>query len=1324
MRTHGTTTHKSLHHRGIAALSVVAFVLTSIVPPSAYSQALPESLKLPATGTMLAATEGYRPAVIQGVSVNPKNPLNFTFYVNPGDSRLNDKQLQKEADQLIKYFLTTITTPSEDLWVNLSPLEKNNIVTESFGATEMGRDLLAQDYVLKQMMASLMYPEDELGQEFWNNVRDKAYRKFGTRDIPVDTFNKIWIVPERAAIYEKDGTAFVVKSRMKVMLARDYLALQESAGRYHHGLRQVGEQQLNEQSELVTGIIEQVLIPEIEREVNEGRTFAKLRQVYHSMVLAAWYKNNLKESLLGQVYMDQNKIAGVDTDDPQIKEKIYQQYLKAFGRGVYNYIREEFDETTQQMIPRQYYSGGAGFENIGEVVALETYRERDLDRLPRDLVTAIGNVMRDAAMIAVDTDLVESTPRNRLVVDSAIDLAPPKADAAMFAGLNIDPYPTVKKFVEEEVGLLQEDPDKVVVVDAKMFEELKRQAVEAGLLFEGDDGNHYYYSHPKDTARAIKPTRVASDRPSEAGDPFMNHLDSEEGIREILAKMTGAHEGQITYVVPYVNGKAGTPTEFPGVQITDSIHVVLNYFYLYNDRRAGIGQVALDAIERQNGEFLPFSHATAPKGRTLDDIDRSTDNDERMFVFFKRLFRLDKASDLLRQWGNGVVRLIGSAYGGNALGAKKFSLRYLINRAVESKDESMGHQFMAIYYNKRTKESFGVTGAYPSMGGKTNNGTIYIDDSLGEEWAVYLVSEDLVRSYFRQNPDGTYSEMAHNIEHGTFLVAEGINMEELPRAVRAIEKGGVLGVNLAFKFRYDEKTGRRIVTDKWWERHDNDRPVRDVIEEYLAERDGTLKDADKGVGWHDWTAKPLRLRLGRLLMGRRINVDDLRNLLTAMRDEEKYKILTDRKLASVALSSEQRTYDIVMEVLGRNWNEPNARISVPMENYDNWVGNLHQLPESERPAIDTDNPYGYEVHIRKSGGRQPTTEPLVRIALTAEQGIYHAAMARSLKTAAEETTAKKPGEEGEDPEAQKPFFSTTIGRYFKHKLERAKLTTITYAHNNFFRQRLDERGQPIKGAFIWPGFSANSRIDVWLIKYRLGQLREDEYRETPIGLIPTPQATLFDGLREEEGGPLSKADIEALTEFDEARWKWEVRTRTRFIVEKLKMDIPDEMRREHEKLAAALDITLPQAWYDAKPWSEMEQEKALQDAAVLAEQAERRGPQEVVAEVDQALQSQQRERPDTTGGIDFNPDLLELQIKRDGEGVPLPVLDQPVEVLENIPGFVPVIIEMTPVPSLPLLLGLSEAERRLFASSQDTEREARRGERPQLQGDRLSRLSD
>src|SRR5271169_4678807 len=106
-------------------------------------------------------------------------------------------------------------------------------------------------------------------------------------------------------------------------------------------------------------IVREIVIPELTKEVNENKNFAKLRQVYNSLILATWYKKKIKDSILSQVYSDKNKVAGVNIDDPQEKERIYQQYLKAFKKGVYNYIKEDIDPTTQETIPRKYFSGGA-----------------------------------------------------------------------------------------------------------------------------------------------------------------------------------------------------------------------------------------------------------------------------------------------------------------------------------------------------------------------------------------------------------------------------------------------------------------------------------------------------------------------------------------------------------------------------------------------------------------------------------------------------------------------------------------------------------------------------------------------------------------------------------------------------------------------------------------------------------------------------------------------------------------------------------------------------------------------------------------------------
>ena len=187
---------------------------------------------------------------------------------------------------MIKYFLAALTIPEKDLWVNLSPYEKDRIIPHSFGLTEMGRDLLAEDYMLKQITASLIYPEDEIGKKFWKRIYEEAEKKFGTTNIPVNTFNKVWIVPEKAVVYEnaKAGTAYVVEAKLKVMLEQDYLSLEKHTG--INSLPLAGRvRERRDINALGSQIVREIVIPELTKEVNENKNFAHLRQVYNSLIL-------------------------------------------------------------------------------------------------------------------------------------------------------------------------------------------------------------------------------------------------------------------------------------------------------------------------------------------------------------------------------------------------------------------------------------------------------------------------------------------------------------------------------------------------------------------------------------------------------------------------------------------------------------------------------------------------------------------------------------------------------------------------------------------------------------------------------------------------------------------------------------------------------------------------------------------------------------------------------------------------------------------------------------------------------------------------------
>jgi radical SAM superfamily enzyme YgiQ (UPF0313 family) len=333
----------------ICGVTLAAFMLSSVAP--VYAQ----SIVLPAPGARVSVSQAFSPLMLKGIRVNGDDPFRMDFILDTGDGPSDPDQLKAGASRLIKYFLASLTIPENDLWVNLSPYEKERMIPEKFGQTMMGDDLLAQDYVLKQLASSLMYPQRDLGRKFWDELYAKAGKLYGTTDIPIDAFHKVWIVPERAEVYVHGDVALIVETHLKVMLEADYFALKKSG----HGMKRDDDKIINATSDLMRSLI----LPEIEKEVNEGESFAGLRQIVSAMILATWFKQNLSETPLGRIYAEKNKVNGVNTDDLSTKEKIYQQYLQAIKAGVFNFIKEEYDENSSQVVPRRYFSGGYAWDS-------------------------------------------------------------------------------------------------------------------------------------------------------------------------------------------------------------------------------------------------------------------------------------------------------------------------------------------------------------------------------------------------------------------------------------------------------------------------------------------------------------------------------------------------------------------------------------------------------------------------------------------------------------------------------------------------------------------------------------------------------------------------------------------------------------------------------------------------------------------------------------------------------------------------------------------------------------------------------------------------
>jgi len=476
-----TAKRKSFTFRCIISIVNICFIASFASPMRALAQS-PADLGLPVPGTMVNLSNAFVPVIIKGLRVHPENPVLFDFIVDTGNSNMSieEAQFKKESEKLIKYFLASLTIPEDNLWVNLSPYEKDRIISKDLGQTEMGRDMLAQDYILKQITASLIYPEKDLGKAFWNKVYQKSQELYGTSDVPVNTFNKVWILPDKAGVYVRNNTAFVVESHLKVMLEEDYLAMQK-----HNGINTAKASAAGNNAHSVgSSVVRDVVLPELEKEVNSGKNFGTLRQMVNSLILASWYKNNLKEALLTQVYANKAKINGISLEDKTIQNQIYQEYLKAYKKGVFNYIKEDIDQTTIQPMPRKYFSGGLGFSE-----------QHSATRHPAMYFTLPQGAVDPAGSLALVTSLAQAPASRAMMGDQYLGALRYSLDTANTPRALRDVLGRINKFLDEvkpsiAVEALRTEAEKKLAIDAA----IKELSVNVALAISPDSATIKRYA--------------------------------------------------------------------------------------------------------------------------------------------------------------------------------------------------------------------------------------------------------------------------------------------------------------------------------------------------------------------------------------------------------------------------------------------------------------------------------------------------------------------------------------------------------------------------------------------------------------------------------------------------------------------------------------------------------------------------------------------------------------------------------------------------------------------------------------------------------------
>ena len=340
---------------------------------------------------------------------------------------------------------------------------------------------------------------------------------------------------------------------------------------------------------------------------------------------------------------------------------------------------------------------------------------------------------------------------------------------------------TVIDWIEEKIALVS--PDEVMWIDGseEQLDALRAKACETGEMTKLNEdllpGCLLHRTKPNDVARVENRTFICAESADQAG-PTNNWMDPSEAYKMLYDIARDSYKGRTMYIIPYSMGPVGSPFSKIGVELTDSIYVVLNMAIMTR-----IGKKVMDTLGDSN-DWVRGLHCSC-------DIDP----EKRYICQFPQ---------------DNTIISVNSAYGGNVLlGKKCFALRIA---SYQGWKESWQAEHMLILGLENPKgEVKYICAAFPSACGKTNLAMLIPPEGYRNKgYKIWCVGDDI--SWIRKGPDGRL--YAINPENGFFGVAPGTNEKSNPNALAATRKNTIF-TNVALNL--DNNT-------VWWEGLDKNPP--------------------------------------------------------------------------------------------------------------------------------------------------------------------------------------------------------------------------------------------------------------------------------------------------------------------------------------------------------------------------------------------------------------------------------------------------------------------------------------------------------------------